>query len=62
MAQAFPPSPPARDPALVHEFIRVVGHRPTSEELRRYQGGRLKARVPLSARIRRGAAWLMMRP
>lgn len=28
------------DQALVHQFIRVVGRRPTPEELRRYHSAR----------------------
>jgi hypothetical protein len=44
------------DQALVHQYIRVFGHRPTPEELARYRRAQLGMAVQLPARLRRGAA------
>jgi hypothetical protein len=60
MAQ-LAPSAPDSDQALVHQFIRLVGHRPTAEELRRYQHHRTQAALRLSAHLRRSAARLIAR-
>ena len=53
------------DQALIHQFIRVFGHRPTPHELERYQRARagLSAQQPaqLPARLRRRAARLITR-
>ena len=60
MAQTirFTPEP---DQALVHQFIRVVGRRPTPEELGRYQTSRSGAILGLPSRARRGLARLITR-
>jgi hypothetical protein len=49
------------DQALVHQFIRVVGRRPTPEELRRYQSARSGVSLFLPRRARRGLARLIVR-
>jgi hypothetical protein len=49
------------DQALVHQFIRVVGRRPTPEELRRYHSARSHLSLRLPRRARRGLARLMGR-
>jgi hypothetical protein len=55
------PSVTDHDPALVHQFIRLVGRRPTPEELRRYQQHRSRAALRLPLGLRRGAARLVAR-
>jgi hypothetical protein len=50
------------DQALIHQFIRVVGRRPTPEELRRYDSARSRVSLPPPRRARRGLARLMVRP
>ena len=50
------------DQTLVHQFIRVVGRRPTPEELRRYQSARSRVSLAPPRRARRGLARLMVRP
>jgi hypothetical protein len=50
------------DQALIHQFIRVVGRRPTPEELRRYDSARSRVSLPPPRRGRRGLARLMVRP
>ena len=49
------------DQALVHHFIRVFGHRPTPEELARYQRARSSLRMRLPARARRRVAQIIVR-
>ena len=60
MAQSirFPREP---DQALVHQFIRIVGRRPTPEELRRYESARSRRSLRLPSRARRGLARLIVR-
>ena len=50
------------DQALIHQFIRVVGRRPTPEELGRYEGPRSRVSLPPPRRARRGFARLIVRP
>jgi hypothetical protein len=50
------------DQALIHQFIRVVGRRPTPEELRRYHSARSRVSLPPPRRARRCLARLMVRP
>jgi hypothetical protein len=50
------------DQALIHQFIRVVGRRPTPEELGRYEGPRYRVSLPPPRRARRGLARLIVRP
>lgn len=49
------------DQALVHRFIRVVGRRPTPDELRRYEEARFRVSLRLPSRVRRGTARLIGR-
>jgi hypothetical protein len=60
MAQ-LAPSAPDSDQAMVHQFIRLVGRRPTAEELRRYQQHRSRAALRLPSHLRRSAARLIAR-
>jgi hypothetical protein len=48
------------DQALVHQFIRAVGRRPTAEELGRYRSAR-SVSLQLPRRARRGLARLIVR-
>jgi hypothetical protein len=50
------------DQALIHQFIRVVGRRPTPEELGRYEGPRSRVSLPPPRRARRGLGRLIVRP
>lgn len=52
---------PEPDQALVHAFIRLVGRRPTPEELVRYQQGRARAALRLPRGARRSAARIIAR-
>lgn len=47
--------------ALVHQFIRLFGHRPSLDELDRYRSAHAGVAVHLPARLRRGAARLITR-
>jgi hypothetical protein len=49
------------DQALVHQFIRAVGRRPTPEELGRYHSARSHVSLRLPRRARRRLARLMGR-
>lgn len=49
------------DQALVHQFIRVFGRRPTPGELSRYQQAQVGLAWGLAARTRRGVARVIAR-
>lgn len=49
------------DSQLVRQFVRAFGHRPTPQELQRYQIARTRLSAQLPARIRRGAARMITR-
>ncbi|GAB7005633.1 hypothetical protein JCM18899A_31060 [Nocardioides sp. AN3] len=49
------------DQPLIHQFIRLFGHRPTPYELERYERARARLSGHLPARIRRNAARLITR-
>jgi hypothetical protein len=51
----------ASDPQLIRQFVRAFGHRPTPQELQRYQIARTRLSAHLPARIRRGAARMITR-
>jgi hypothetical protein len=49
------------DQPLIHQFIRLFGHRPTPLELERYQRARASLTGQLPARLRRHAARMVTR-
>ena len=49
------------DQALVRHFVRLFGHKPAPGELERYQRARSRVQLRQPARLRRGAAWLIVR-
>jgi len=53
--------PEPTDQALVHQFIRIVGRRPTLVELEQYECARSKMVTRIPARIRRRAACVIAR-
>jgi hypothetical protein len=47
--------------AMVHEFIRVNGRRPSAEELQRFIRAQARMSHSLSTRMRLGAARMVVR-
>jgi hypothetical protein len=51
----------ADDQPIVDQFIRLFGHRPSAQELQRYEHARAGLSAHLPARMRRRAARLITR-
>ncbi len=51
----------AGEQPLVHQYIRLFGHRPSPEELERYRRAQGNVAAYLPSRLRRGAARLITR-
>jgi hypothetical protein len=49
------------DQPLVHQFVRLFGHRPSARELQQYERARAGLAAHLPARIRRNAARMITR-